>query len=195
MKGAFNDIALTCAPYANVNDVIQRLDHIINRYGSFGAYGRKDQMSHRFLNEEFKQLEIFSFIFPTIFIAVAAFLLNVVISRTVKTQREQVAILKAFGYGNFEIGLHYFKFVVFTVIFGVAGGTAAGVWLGRMLGDLYMEFYRFPSLQYRLDPMNFAGRRRYQLGRRPGRHGPCHPHGRQTAARRGHASRTAGEVS
>lgn len=152
MKGAFNDIALTCTPNADKYDVIRRLDHIINRYGSFGAYSRQDQMSHRFLNEEFKQLEIFSLIFPTIFIAVAVFLLNVVISRTIKTQREQVAILKAFGYYNLEIGLHYFKFVVFIILFGVAGGTAAGVWLGRMLGDLYMTFYRFPYLQYRLDP-------------------------------------------
>ncbi|MBN1664279.1 MAG: ABC transporter permease [Deltaproteobacteria bacterium] len=156
MKGAFNDIALTCTPHANVDDVIRKLDQIINRYGSFGAYGRKDQMSHRYLNEEFKQLEIFSFIFPAIFIAVAAFLLNVVISRTVKTQREQVAILKAFGYGNIEIGLHYVKFVVFIVILGVIGGTATGVWLGRLLGDLYMKFYRFPYLEYRLDPSIFA---------------------------------------
>jgi putative ABC transport system permease protein len=155
MKGAFNDIALTLAPHANVEDVIRHLDQIINRYGSFGAYGRKDQMSHRFLNEEFKQLRIFSLIFPAIFIGVAAFLLNVVISRTVKTQREQVAILKAFGYGNLEIGLHYVKFVIFIVVLGVIGGTAAGVWLGRMLGDLYMVFYRFPSLQYRLDPLIF----------------------------------------
>jgi putative ABC transport system permease protein len=155
MKGAFNDIALTCTPNADENDVIRHLDNIINRYGSLGAYGRKDQMSHRYLNEEFKQLAIFSFIFPAIFIAVAAFLLNVVISRTIKTQRAQVAILKAFGYGNLKIGLHYFKFVFVIIVFGVAGGTAAGVWLGRMLGGFYMEFYRFPYLQYRLDPPLF----------------------------------------
>jgi putative ABC transport system permease protein len=93
MKGAFNDVVLTCTPLADINEVILRLDNIINRFGCYGSYARKDQMSHRFLNEEFKQLEIFSFLFPTIFIAVAVFLLNIVISRTVNTQREQVAIL------------------------------------------------------------------------------------------------------
>ena len=151
MKGAFNDIALTCTPLADINEVILSLDNIINRYGSFGAFARKDHVSHRFLNEEFKQLEIFSFLFPTIFIAVAVFLLNIVISRTVNTQREQVAILKAFGYNNFEIGTHYFKMVVLIVISGVTIGIMMGVWLGKMLGNIYVEFYRFPYLLYRLD--------------------------------------------
>ncbi|MBN1380919.1 MAG: FtsX-like permease family protein [Deltaproteobacteria bacterium] len=151
MKGAFNDVVLTCAPHANENDIIRQLDNILDRYGSFGSYDRNDQMSHRFLNEEFRGLENFSFIFPTIFIAVAAFLLNVVISRTVNTQREQVAVLKAFGYGNIKIGWHYFKFVLVIVLLGIAGGTALGAWLGKLLGDLYMEFYRFPYLIFRLD--------------------------------------------
>ncbi len=151
MKGAFNDVALTLMPGADAEDVIRRLDLLIDRYGGLGAYGRKDQMSHRFLNEEFRQLKIFSAIFPVIFIGVAAFLLNVVMNRTINTQREQVAILKAFGYTNWQIGWHYFKFVLFISVCGAAGGTAVGVWLGRKLGDVYMEFYRFPFLIYRLD--------------------------------------------
>ena len=73
----------------------------MDRYGGFGAYARKDQISHRLLNEEFNMLRNMSKIFPTIFICVAAFLLNVVMSRTINTQREQIAALKAFGYDNF----------------------------------------------------------------------------------------------
>ncbi len=151
MKGAFNDVALNVSPDANTAQIIVLLDALLDRYGGFGAYDRKDQMSHRFLEEEFKQLANFSFIFPMIFIGVAAFLLNVVISRTVSTQRDQVAILKAFGYTNAAIGLHYIKLVGLAVVCGVAGGTAAGAWLGQLLGDLYMQFYRFPYLLYRLD--------------------------------------------
>ena len=64
------------------------------------------------LNEEFRQLQKSSKIFPTIFICVAAFLLNVVMSRTINTQREQIAALKAFGYNNLDVGIHYAKLVV-----------------------------------------------------------------------------------
>jgi putative ABC transport system permease protein len=152
MDGAFNDVVLTIAPHANLEDVLLRLDTVLARYGGLGSYGRKDQISNRFLTEEFRQLQRSAEIFPAIFIGVAAFLLNVVISRIVSTQREQVAALKAFGYSNLHVGIHYVKLVVMIVLIGVAGGTAAGAWLGRGLGGIYMEYYRFPYLRYELHP-------------------------------------------
>jgi len=152
MDGAFNDVVLTLTPGAKIDDVIIRLDAILDRYGGFGAVGRKDQMSHRFLSEEFRQLDRFAKVFPAIFIGVAAFLLNVVISRTISTQREQIAALKAIGYSNLDVGVHFTKLVLFIVLIGVTAGTAAGVWLGRGLGRIYMEFYRFPYLDFELRP-------------------------------------------
>jgi putative ABC transport system permease protein len=152
MKGAFNDLVMALSRNANPEDVLVRLDNILNRYGGLGSYTRKDQISNRFLTEEFRQLQRSAEIFPGIFIGVAAFLLNVVISRTVSTQREQIAALKSFGYSNIDVGIHYIKMIMFIVIIGVAGGIAAGVWLGNGLGNLYMEFYRFPYLMYELQP-------------------------------------------
>jgi len=152
MDGAFNDVILTLHPHANPGDVLPSLDHCLERYGGLGAYGRKDQISHRLLNEEFRQLQRSSEIFPTIFICVAAFLLNVVMSRTIHTQREQVAALKAFGYNNRAVGFHYGKLVVLIVLVGLAVGSVAGIWLGQVLGGIYMEIYRFPRLIFVLNP-------------------------------------------
>lgn len=152
MKGAFNDVVLRLTPDANASDILVQLDNLLNWYGGLGSYSRKDQVSHRFLTEEFKQLETSSKIFPVIFIGVAAFLLHVVISRTVSTQRDQIAGLKAFGYSNLDIGLHYVMMVFLIVLVGVAGGVVVGVWFGRGLGRIYMEFYRFPYLLYELKP-------------------------------------------
>ncbi|MFH1754261.1 MAG: FtsX-like permease family protein, partial [Candidatus Latescibacterota bacterium] len=126
--------------------------HIVEQYGGVGAYARKDQISHRLLREEFRQLQRSSEIFPTIFICVAAFLLNVVMSRTINTQREQIAALKAFGYNNLDIGVHYAKLVVLIIAAGLVGGIFAGIWFGKMLGAIYMEVYRFPYLFYTLHP-------------------------------------------
>lgn len=152
MKGAFNDVALTLTPGTNASDMLVHLDNLLNWYGALGSIGRKDQVSHRFLTEEFKQLETSSKIFPAIFIGVAVFLLHVVISRTVSTQRDQIAGLKAFGYSNFDVGIHYVTMVFVIVLLGIAGGVAVGIWFGRGLGRIYMEFYRFPYLLYELKP-------------------------------------------
>ena len=152
MDGAFNDVVLTLYPDAHLSDVIRDLDNILGQYGGFGAYGRKDQISHRLLSEEFKQLQTSSKIFPTIFACVAAFLLNIVMSRTINTQREQIGTLKAFGYRNLDVAIHYANLVILIISAGVLAGIAAGIWFGKMLGGIYMETYRFPFFLYKLNP-------------------------------------------
>jgi putative ABC transport system permease protein len=152
MDGAFNDVVLTLYPDAKLSDVLRDIDNILGNYGGYGAYARKDQISHRLLSEEFKQLQMSSKIYPVIFICVAAFLINVVMSRTINTQREQIATLKAFGYNNLDVGIHYTKLVVLIITAGLLGGIAAGIWFGKMLGGIYMEVYRFPYFFYKVYP-------------------------------------------
>jgi len=150
MEGAFNDVSFKLVTGAIADDVIQRIDRVLARYGGLGAYARKDQTSHRFLSEELKGLETMAAVFPVIFLGVAAFLLNVVITRLVNTQRNQIAILKAFGYSNLAVGRHYAALVFVIVLLGLVCGIAVGAWMGRGLSALYMEFYRFPYSEYHL---------------------------------------------
>ena len=152
MQGAFNDVVLRMAHGADQETVITRLDRLLARYGGRGAYGRKDQVSHHFLSEELRQLRTLATAFPVIFFAVAAFLLNIVISRIVALQREEIAALKAFGYSNFAVGVHYVQLVLVIVAFGVAAGLLCGAWMGQGLSEIYVGFYRFPYLRYVLQP-------------------------------------------
>lgn len=152
MEGAFNDVVLKLVPRANAQDVIDRLDTLLGPYGGLGAYDREDQPSHRFLSQEFQQLQQSATIFPAIFLGVAVFLLNVVLGRLVSMQREQIATLKAFGYRNREVMVHYLKLALMIVVAGVVLGVAVGAWLGSGLSGLYMEFFRFPFLRYQLLP-------------------------------------------
>ena len=150
MEGAFNDVVLTLIKNTKPTDVIERLDRLLERYGGIGAYQRKNQQSHHFLSQEFRGLETMATLFPVIFLGVAAFLLNVVINRLVNTEREQIAVLKAFGYSNFSIGLHYLQFVLLITSIGIITGLILGRRLGQGLGNMYMDFFHFPYLDYRL---------------------------------------------
>jgi putative ABC transport system permease protein len=153
MEGAFNDVALTLARDANVREVIDRVDAVLAGYGGTGAYARPDQLSNRFLAEELKQLKTTATLFPAIFLGIAAFLLDVVVSRLVALQREQVAILKAFGYSNLAVLAHYVKLVMGVVVLGVAAGVALGAWFGQGLSNVYTETtFRFPYLDFGVRP-------------------------------------------
>lgn len=156
MDGAFNDLSLTLTREAREDDIIDALDAMLAPYGGAGAHGRDLQLSHRFLDEELGQLQVMTRLFTGIFLGVTAFLLNVVIGRLISTQREQIAVLKAYGYSRVEVSLHYAQLALLMVGVGVLPGLALGTWLGRGMADIYMDFYRFPYLAWSLEPFVVA---------------------------------------
>ncbi len=150
MEGAFNDVSVTLAREANKQEVISRLDSLLAQYGGLGAYDRGDQISHRFISDEISQNRVSGTILPAIFLGIAAFLIYIVMSRLVSTQREQIGLLKAFGYGSVGVGMHYLKLALAPVLAGVTLGTAAGLYFGSRLTAVYAQFYRFPLLRYEI---------------------------------------------
>ena len=152
MEGAFNAVSLRLSPEGRPPEVISALDRLLEPYGGLGAYGREDQGSHRMLNQEINELKVFGTVFPAIFLGVAAFLLNVVLTRQISTQREQIAALKALGYANRTIALHYLKLVLAIVLLGAAFGIGIGAWLGRSMTGMYTRFFHFPHLAHRMQP-------------------------------------------
>jgi putative ABC transport system permease protein len=135
-----------------VPPVLEALDQLLAPYGSLGAYGRSEQMSHRFLSDEIAQQGLMATTIPPVFLGVAAFLLHVVLTRVVATQREQIATLKALGYDTVTIGLHYLKLVTVITLLGSAAGITLGTWFGREMTRSYVMFFRFPVLAFRVAP-------------------------------------------
>ncbi|PMR67966.1 ABC transporter permease [Halomonas heilongjiangensis] len=150
MEGAFNRIALTLQAGADRDDVIDALDLELARYGGTGAQTRHDQQSHRFIEEELAQQRAQATILPTIFLVVSAFLLNVLMGRIIQTQREQIAVLKAFGYGDGELARHFAQLAGLIVLLGWALGVGLGAWAATGLAGLYAEYFRFPEMTFRV---------------------------------------------
>jgi putative ABC transport system permease protein len=157
MEGGFNNLSLQLAPGASEADVIARVDAVLATSGGLGTIPRSLQTSHWYLDNELKQLQSVGLILPIVFLAVAAFLLNVVLTRIVSVQREQIAALKALGYTNGELAWHYGKLSLLIGAAGAAIGTVFGSWLGSQMIAIYNDFFRFPTLLYRLPPGVVAG--------------------------------------
>jgi len=150
IRDGFNDLSVILAPNASELRVIEQLDTLLAPYGTLGAYGRKDQISHNFLNNELASSRVSATVLPAIFLGVVAFLIHNVLLRITALQRAQIALFKSFGYSKFEVGMHYLKFALLTVMAGGVVGIALGTWLGRGLAQLYTDFYHFPELEFSL---------------------------------------------
>lgn len=156
LYGAFNHFALKLAPGAGAAPVIAAADALLKPWGGAGTYGRKDHPSHIRVSDEIRVLTVLSVGFPTIFLGVAAFMTNAVLSRLLALQREQIAILKAFGFANVQITAHYLKFAGVIGLAGSVLGVLGGLLLGRWMVGLYDLFFRFPELAFRLDRPSVA---------------------------------------
>jgi putative ABC transport system permease protein len=152
MTGAFDDVALALAPGVVEADVIARLDRILQPYGGLAAYGRSEQPSTRFLNDELGEIRVMTSVIPALFLGVAAFLLYVVLSRIVTLQRAEIALLKAFGYTDTSVGTHYLGFAATTAALGVALGLPAGYAVERGFVGMYRDYFHFPHLDALIPP-------------------------------------------
>jgi len=151
MEGAFNDLSVKLEPGANEEAVLSAIDRLLKPYGGLGALTRKHQLSNSILTSEIQGIETLVIFLPVVFLGVAAFLLNVVLSRLVTLQRSQIAVLKAMGYRNSSIGLHYLKMVGVIVLIGASMGLGLGVWLGKGMLAMYSEFFHLPQMPQRVD--------------------------------------------
>ncbi len=156
LEDSFNEVVVSLLRGNEPTLVIDRLDRLLERYGGVGAYARKDQRSNWFLMNELEQLRSLSRILPTIFLAVAGFLTNMVLARLIAIERNDIGLLKAFGYSNLSIAWHYAKMVIVMAGLGVLLGWLLGYLLGQINTQIYADQFRFPFLLYRPGPSSFA---------------------------------------
>lgn len=150
LNGAFNHLVVRLAPDASQAAVLDGLQRLLRTSGARLAYGREHQPSHAMLDSEIREQRVIGTVLPSIFAAVAAFLLHTVMSRQVGTQREQIAALKALGFTGQRIAGHYLQGVTLIALLGSAMGLGVGSLLGAGLAGLYAEFFHFPALEHRL---------------------------------------------
>ncbi len=150
LDGAFNEALIVKSHGAIEAAIIDRLDMLLAPYGGVGAYGRADQMSNRILTEELDGRAASAATVPPLFLAVAAFLLNIVITRMIQAEREKIGLIMAFGYTHAEILWHYFKFIIIIALSGGIMGCIAGVWLGAGMAEIDQEFYKLPFLVFHI---------------------------------------------
>ena len=149
--GACNQVLGRLA--ANVRDrpdeVLRRAELLLDSYGVFTTVPLADQPSNRFLSNEIQGLRAFGVIDPLIFLSVAALVLNVLMTRLTEQQRVIVGTLKALGYLDRQVFVHFLKFGLAIGVLGGMLGGGLGWWISAGMTGLYRRFFEFPTLTNR----------------------------------------------
>ncbi|WP_370402484.1 ABC transporter permease [Sulfitobacter sp. JB4-11] len=156
MTGAFNDVSVSLAANVATEPVIDRIDDLLEIYGGLGAYDRTNHQSDAFMDAELKQLRGMAAILPPIFFGISGFLVSMVLSRIVALERSEIGLLKAIGYSDTEICLHYLMLAGLIALVGVVIGWIAGTALARSLAIQYGTFFNFPFLIFRVSYWVYA---------------------------------------
>jgi putative ABC transport system permease protein len=151
MSGEVNDMAVQLIAGADAMEVMHRVDVLLEPYGGLGAISRDDQPSTRLVGRKIMQQQALAVVLPAIFLLVSAFLLNVLLSRIVSTQREQIATMKALGYRTRELAVHYLVFSAVISGVGIIMGVGLGVIFGRLMLGMYQEYFKFPVVVFQID--------------------------------------------
>ncbi len=144
-NGTFNDIILTLRNYSSIDRTSKYLEDSLNKYGA-RVVKRDDQLSNNIMNQEISGLEIMSQSIPFVFLIFAGVMLAVMLSRIVKKDRVSIGVLKAMGFTNKEIMIHYLKYAGSVGLLGGTLGSIIGTALSGIMTNYYLVFFSIPML-------------------------------------------------
>lgn len=120
------------------NDFKNSLDDSVE-YLSFTKQSEHVSVSQ--FNEEMAQHKMIGDVFPIVFILVTFLTLLTTMTRIISHQRTQIGVLKAVGYKNRTIILHFMSYGFWLVL--------AGAILGLILGPMIIPNLFYPTMTYR----------------------------------------------
>lgn len=145
--GQINYLNFKFSGGVNYDDIKPTLESKLKSHGLVSLVPLKDQTSNFMLSSELEQLVGQSKSTPILFLSISSFILYIMLKRLTEMQRGQIGILKAMGYRNYQIMLHYLGYA--TTI-GLLGGIVGGI-LGTQLSisftEMYKTFFNFPTLK------------------------------------------------
>ena len=117
---------------------------------------REDNSSVAFYQGEINEGQDYVGIFSGLFIFIALLSVITTMTRVVKKQRIQIGTLKALGYKNFKILIHYIGYGFWVTLAGIIAGILLGYYgLTKIVLDMQMSYFQMPILEMYIDPSTF----------------------------------------
>ena len=118
-SGVANEVLFTLMDGYEFDDVHAAISDALTPYGLITLLDRSAQISYAMVDMEVNAIRSVATSMPMVFILMAAVVLYLMLKRIIEQERTQIGTLKAFGYSNSDMLLHYMTYGGIT---GLAGG-------------------------------------------------------------------------
>lgn len=145
-KGNFNEILIEINNEDKLDETSEFLEDHLDKYGVKRVIKKDDQLSNSMMKQEIEGLEMMSKSVPVIFLVFAGIMLSSMLSRIIKKDRTAIGILKALGYKNSEVIVHYLKYAASVGVIGGLIGSIVGTALSGAMTNYYLVFFNIPTL-------------------------------------------------
>lgn len=151
----YNIIRLKTASGTDSKAIEDKVQDILDdRYAGFADRNSMKSVSAPI--QKTRQIEKMSIMFSTIFVMLALLTMQTAMARLVDTQRTQIGTLKALGFKDRQIRLHYAAYGISVGLFGgLLGLVIAPVTIAPALLYSQSTIYTLPEWHVRLTPASF----------------------------------------
>jgi len=155
-SGTANQVLFTLMDGYYLEDVQPALQDALQPYSLISLLGRDSQLSYSFVYMQVSEMQSMAFSMPFVFVAIAIVVLYLMLKRIIEQERTQIGTLKAFGYSNSDMLLHYMAYGGITGFLGGIAGFLYGVVLAGFYLEMFLEFYTLPGMAQVVSPIYLA---------------------------------------
>ena len=134
----YNTITLDAYEELDEKDFKADMEETLGQKAYVQFVHRDNNVGIKTLQDEISQHQMFSGIFPSIFVLVSLLTLVTTMSRVISAQRIQIGTLKAMGYSNRTIILHYLSY---GFVLSLTGSI-----IGLVLGPMTIPYLFYPTM-------------------------------------------------
>ncbi len=148
-----NDIVFRVSKKEALPTVMKRARSLLSGYGIVGLSTGWDKPQAAALNDEVSDIGKISVFFSVLILLVSSLSIYITMTRVVRSQQREIGVIRALGYSEISVVLHY---LLYGALFGVAGsllGITAGYLLSILFIKIYAQIFDLPFIKASFSPI------------------------------------------
>lgn len=141
-----NDVAVRALPGTDLDELADRVERRLRPYGVVSTSLREDMPGHVGLEGEVEQNRLMARSMPALVLVISSMSLFIALSRLVQSQRGEIGLAKALGYGDGQILGHYLTIATIVAVGGSGLGVLLGLWGAQGIAASYVGLLGLPFL-------------------------------------------------